>query len=234
MRIQRTKGRPKPLLSICYMSLTGLVLASLTLSQGCATTKRPVEPVDAPVSRAEQQEAQQAQPVIMGKLYKRKIAIGRFSNETQYGKLLLTDRDNDPLGMKAGDMLTSRLVASKRFLIFERPDIQELAAEQERIDDAGLIGVDTLIMGSITEFGRTAQGKRGFLSSTKKQIVRAKVDIRLVDVKTGHAYHSASGIGEATTESGSVAGFGNSAAYDARLNDQAIGAAISDVVNELV
>jgi hypothetical protein len=77
-------------------------------------------------------------------------------------------------------------------------------------------------------------GKTGFLSSTKVQLAKAKVDIRLVDVKTGHAYFSATGAGEASTEVGEVAGFGSRSEYDATLNDRAIAAAISDVIDALV
>jgi hypothetical protein len=60
------------------------------------------------------------------------------------------------------------------------------------------------------------------------------VDVRLVDVKTGHAYFSATGAGEASTEVGEVAGFGGRSDYDATLNDRAIAAAISDVIDRLV
>ena len=77
-------------------------------------------------------------------------------------------------------------------------------------------------------------GKSGFLSSTKVQTAKAKVDIRLVDVKTAHAYFSAIGAGEASVESGEIAGFGSRADYDATLNDRAIAAAISDVIDRLV
>ena len=97
-----------------------------------------------------------------------------------------------------------------------------------------MIGADTVIAGSVTEFGRSVGGKSGFLSSTKLQTAKAKVDIRLVDVKTGLAYFSANGSGEASTESGEIAGFGSRAEYDATLNDRAIAAAISDVVDRLV
>jgi hypothetical protein len=97
-----------------------------------------------------------------------------------------------------------------------------------------MIGADTVISGSVTEFGRSVGGKSGFLSSTKLQLAKAKVDIRLVDVKTGLAYFSANGSGEASTESGEIAGFGSRAEYDATLNDRAIAAAISDVVDRLV
>jgi len=66
------------------------------------------------------------------------------------------------------------------------------------------------------------------------QNAHAKVELRLVDVKTGHAFFSASGTGAASTESGEIAGYGSRAAYDASLNDKAIAAAISDVIARLI
>ncbi|HET9554854.1 MAG TPA: CsgG/HfaB family protein, partial [Anaeromyxobacteraceae bacterium] len=95
-------------------------------------------------------------------------------------------------------------------------------------------GADSLIIGAVTEFGRSVSGRTGFLSSTKLQVAKAKVDIRLVDVKTGLAYFSAQGAGEASVEAGEVAGFGSRSEYDATLNDRAIAAAISDVIDRLV
>ena len=89
-------------------------------------------------------------------------------------------------------------------------------------------------MGSVTEFGRSTTGKSGFLSATKVQTAHAKVELRLVDVRTGYVFFTASGAGDATTESGEIAGFGSKADYDASLNDRAIGAAISDVQSALV
>ena len=104
-------------------------------------------------------------------------------------------------------MLSSRLIASGNFLVLERPDLQKLEREQALSGgSAALVGSDTVISGAVTEFGRSVAGKAGFLSSTKVQVARAKVDIRLVDVKTGQAYFSATGAGEASTESGEVAG----------------------------
>ncbi len=140
----------------------------------------------------------------------------------------------DPLGKQASDMLANRLVSSKKFLVFERPDINKIKREQGVIKESNLIGVDALILGAVTEFGRSTTGKAGFLSATKKQTARAKVEIRMVDVRTGHVFFSASGSGEAITESGEVAGFGSRADYDATLNDKAIGAAISDLLNSVI
>lgn len=212
-----------------------LPAAALAL-QACATVSQPPVEVESPVPKAAQVAAQQqAQaPAPSAKRYKTRIAIARFTNETSYGRSLLNDADLDRIGKQASDMRASRLVMSGSFVVLERPDLQKLEREQALRGVAGLVGADTVISGSVTEFGRSVGGKKGFLSSTKVQTARAKVDIRLVDVKTGHAYFSALGAGEASTESGEIAGFGSRAEYDATLNDRAIAAAISDVIDRLV
>src|SRR5271169_942095 len=138
------------------------------------------------------------------------------------------------LGKQASDMLATRLVASQKFLVFERPDLDKITAEQSVTGQSNLIGVDALIIGSVTEFGRSTTGKSGFLSGTKVQTAHAKVELRLVDVRTGYVFFTASGTGDANTESGEIAGFGSKADYDATLNDRAIGAAISDVQSTLI
>ena len=116
--------------------------------------------------------------------------MGRFTNETNYGRSLLNDAELDRIGKQASDMLTSRLIQSGQFVVLERTDLNKVLKEQQIAGDAKLVGSDTLIIGSVTEFGRSVGGKTGFLSSTKVQTAKAKVDIRLVDVKTGHAYFS--------------------------------------------
>lgn len=206
----------------------------LCLMYGCATVTKPPSPTEGPVSRTEQQEAQKALDIPDTKTLKRKIGIARFSNETRYGRTLLRDESLDPLGKQASDMLASRLIASGKFLVFERADLEKVKAEQQILDRSDLIGIDTLILGSLTEFGRSTTGQAGFLSATKKQTAHAKVDVRLVDARTGFAFFSATGTGQADTESGEVAGFGSKADYDATLNDRAIAAAVSDVLNELI
>ena len=214
------------------MNRLRVALAGLLLSACATVSERPV-PVESPVSRGKQIAAQSAAQAPAAHRYKTKIAIARFTNESNYGRSLLTDQDLDRIGKQAGDMLMSRLVLSGKFLVLERPDAAKLEREQ-KLSGGSMIGADTVISGSVTEFGRSVGGKSGFLSSTKLQLAKAKVDIRLVDVKTGLAYFSANGSGEASTESGEIAGFGSRAEYDATLNDRAIAAAISDVVDRLV
>jgi curli biogenesis system outer membrane secretion channel CsgG len=207
----------------------------LLLLSACATpTPSPVA-VESSASRNQQLEAQKAAAIPEAKIFKRKIAIGRFSNETRYGRTFQTDANLDPLGKQASDMLATKLVASKKFLVFERQDLNKIIDEQTRSGvRSGLIGVDTLILGSVTEFGRSTTGKSGFLSATKIQTARAKVEIRLADARTGHVFFTAAGVGEANTESGEIAGYGSKADYDSTLNDRAIAAAISDVQTALI
>ena len=215
--------------SICAMGGAALLLS------GCATVEDRPEAVEAPVSRAAQQAAQQKAMLPQKPRLKRKVAIGRFSNETRYGRSLLRDNDNDPLGKQVSDILAGRLVESGRFLVFERPDINKLKAESALSGEAlDLVGVDTMILGSLTEFGHSTTGKKGFLSATKKQTAEASVELRLVDVKTGHVFFTAKGTGTATVEAGEIAGYGSKAAYDATLNDKAIDAAVSDVLDTLI
>ena len=196
---------------------------------GCATVATPEYIPVAPKSQVVSQAAS-----LPAKVFKRKVAVARFSNETRYGRSLLSDNDLDPLGKQASDMMYNRLIASGQFLVFEPPDLEKVRREQGFSGQANLIGVDTLIVGSVTEFGRSTEGKVGFLSATKNQIAKAKVEVRLIDVKTGQAFFTATGSGEANTETGSIAGYGSRAEYDATLNDRAIGAAISDLMNAIV
>lgn len=216
-------------------AIAGLFLTIMLIAQGCATVSSEIEPQESQIPRLKQQTAQKDISTPSQKTYKRKIAIIRFTNETNYGRSLLLDENLDRIGKKTSDMLASRLIQSGRFLVFERTDLAKLLTEQKNSSVANeLVGVDTVIAGSVTEFGRSVSGEAGFLSSTKVQTAKAKVDIRLIDVRTGHAFFSAIGAGTATTQSGETLGFGNRAGYDATLNDKVIAAAISDVIDKLV
>ena len=217
-----------------YQTVVVVILVAIFGLASCATKSTKIEAEDAAVSRTEQQAAQDAQDQPATVMLKRKVAIGRFTNETRYGRTFFRDADLDPLGKQASDMLATSLIESNQFLVFERPDLTKIEAEQLILGESELIGVDALILGSLTEFGRKTTGEKGFLSSTKLQTARAVVVIRLVDAKTGYAFFSASGGGEASMESGEIAGFGSQADYDETLNGKAISAAISDVIGELI
>lgn len=213
-----------------------VILASALTLHGCATQAPPVAQKEATPSLAAQKSAQQtvvAQAPTTPTL-KRKIALGRITNETNYGRSLLRDQHGDPLGKQVTDLLSKALTESGAYLIFERPDITRLQAEGRLTDTKlNLVGVDALIVGSLTEFGRKTIGETGFASSSKRQVAFAKVDLRVVDTSTGHVFFATSGAGEASTETASTFGFGSQAAYDGTLNDAAIRQAVSEAVNRL-
>lgn len=170
-----------------------------------------------------------------GMTIKRKVAIGRFTNETQYAKGIFYDRDNDPMGKQALDILSAKLAASNKFLLLERSDLAALLEECTKGDNAAAtIGADYMILGSITEFGRKNTGKNGVFSSTKTQTVEAAVSIRLVDVSTGLIIYSdeAKGAAELTTKT--TMGVGGQSSYDATLSDKAISEAIGQLVENII
>ena len=172
-----------------------------------------------------------------GKHIKRKVAIGRFSNETEYGKGLFYDKENDPMGKQALDILSAKLGASGKFLLLERNDMMSLLEEANRNGQSSqqAIGADYMIIGSITEFGRKNTSQSKVFSSSKTQTVEAAVSIRLVDVLTGQIIFSEEGKGAAElTTKNSFVGTGGHAGYDATLSDKAIAAAIDQLVENLI
>ena len=171
-----------------------------------------------------------------GMVLKRKVAIGRFSNETQYAKGVFYDRENDPMGKQALDILSTKLAASGKFLLLERNDLSTLLEECQKKggDAAATIGADYMIIGSITEFGRKNTGKNGVFSSQKTQTAEAAVSIRLVDVSTGLIIYSDEAKGSAEITTKTTLGVGGQADYDATLSDKAISEAVGQLVENII
>lgn len=169
------------------------------------------------------------------KTIKRKVAIGRFSNETQYAKGIFYDKENDPMGKQALDILSSKLAASGKFLLLERSDLATLLEESAKDgNNLSSVGADYMIIGSITEFGRKNVGKAGVFTDSKTQIVEAAVNVRLIDVSTGLIIYSDEAKGAAELTSKTTLGVGGRADYDATLSDKAISEAIGQLVENII
>lgn len=187
-----------------------------------------------------QRKVEIVEPVVQnvgeeGRVIKRKVAIGRFSNETQYAKGIFYDKENDPMAKQALDILSAKLAASEKFILLERGDLATLLEEAKKSENGlATIGADYMIIGSITEFGRKNVGKSGIFSSTKSQIVEAAVSIRLVDVSTGLIIYSDEGKGMAELTTRTTLGVGGKADYDATLSDKAISEAIGQLVENII
>ncbi len=214
-------------------SLSVAIVTSIVFT-GCATMQKTetheVSSVNAPqISKT--LDVKENEPAGL----KRKVAIGRFSNETRYGQSFFVDNNNDKIGKQAMDILSSKLFQSGRFIMLERADLSKIEKELEigssnKLDNAA----DFLILGSITEFGRKETSDVGIFSRVKKQETFAKVHIRIVDVSTGQIIYSEDGKGTAYSEAGTVMGVGEKASYDGQLNDKALDAAISDLTSNII
>ena len=208
--------------TLAFLTILLLLLISCTAPQQIVQ----VEPqIQKPQTNVEEEQ-----------VLKRKVAIARFSNETQYGKGLFYDKNNDPMGKQAVDILSTRLAASNKFILLERQDLDKIEEELKITGNENVqkIGADYLIIGSITEFGRKNVGDVNMFSRTKTQVVEAGVSIRLVDVSTGEIIYSEEAKGQAETTNQTVMGLGERTDYDASLSDKAISVAISKLVENVI
>jgi curli biogenesis system outer membrane secretion channel CsgG len=166
---------------------------------------------------------------------KRKVAIARFTNETNYGRSFLVDKDADPIGKQAVDILSKKLLDTGKFILLERADLEKINAELGlgKVDALHNMA-DYLIVGSITAFGRKTEGDVGVFTRKKKQTAYAKVTIRLIDVRTGEVIYADEGSGEAFSEVQTAVGLGPTADYDSTLNDKVLDAAITNLASHVI
>ena len=207
------------------MKKTLIVLVICFVAASC-TTQQKVVKVESQVKEIKKEEQS----------LKRKVAIARFSNETQYAKGVFYDKDNDPVGKQAVDILSTKLASSNKFILLERQDMDKILDELKLAGNDGYqkVGADYIIIGSITEFGRKNIGDVNAFSRSKTQTVEAGVSLRLVDVSTGQIIYSEEAKGEAETTNKTVMGLGERTDYDATLSDKAISAAISKLVENII
>ncbi len=123
---------------------------------------------------------------------KKRLAVSRFEDRSGHGY--------HNLGQGVADMLATALVKSGKFMVMERQELDRVLDEQ-KLGESGLItaetapkvgkllGVELLVVGSITEFGTKENTISGGISmfggGITRKTARAVVDIRLVNTTTG-------------------------------------------------
>lgn len=206
-----------------------LPVALLSLA-ACTSATREV--VNKPIVSQPSVSATLAQP--QEKSLKRVVAIARFSDETKRGNAFLVDNNADRLGKQASDILAARLTETQKFIMLERADLDKVLREQSFSGaEVQSIGSDYLIVGSVSEFGRSTNSEVGVFSRNKIQTATATVNVRLVNTRTGQVVYSEEATGEARVEANTVLGVGERAAYDTAINDRALSAAISKLVSNI-
>jgi len=207
-----------------------LLLSCLIGISGCSTVTKPTTNKVA--------SAPQISPTLAQKAYKglkRKVAIARFTNETRHGNSFLLNDNNDRVGKQAMDILSARLTETGKFIMLERADLNKVNSEKALLNlKTKVIGADYLIVGSISEFGRSTTSEVGIFSRNKKQVAQAKVNVRLINVKTGQIVFSEEGSGSSESEANTVFGVGEKASYNSSLDDKALSSAISKLTSNLM
>ncbi len=207
-----------------------LVIGSVTLSACTSSTK---STINKPIV----EKVQVSKTIVesQGKSLKRIVAIGRFSDETKRGNSFLIDKTNNRIGKQASDILSARLTDSGKFLMLERSDLDNLMEEKHYIKaPQEYIGADYMIMGSVSEYGRSTTSDVGIFSRNKIQKAYVTVNVRLVDTKTSQVVYSEEATGEAVSEANHVFGVGERAGYNSSLDDKALSAAISKLVSNII
>lgn len=168
---------------------------------------------------------------------KRRIGVVDFENKTTYGA--------NRLGTSASDILITELAKSGKFIVVERDKLDKLMAEQKlgmsgAIDPntaakvGKILGLNAIVTGSISQFGEDTEGSEYLIAQSKSQVVKCTVDIRVVDAETGQVLYADSGSGLAKKHTGGVLGLGTRSGYDETLEGDALRAAITKFVDNIV
>lgn len=167
---------------------------------------------------------------------KRRIGVVEFENKSAYGQ--------GRLGGAASDILVTELVKSGKFIVVERDRISKLMEEQKyqaqgmtdpmTVAKIGqLMGLEAIVVGSVSQFGVKKEGSDYLLTQSKRQVAEVTVDIRLVDVQSGQVILADSGKGRAKTTKASFLGMGTKGGYDETLEGDALRASLVQFVTNI-
>jgi len=162
---------------------------------------------------------------------KKRVAIMDFDYATVHSGVAAIFGQDVDIGKGISDLLVKYLVKDGTYSVIERKALDKILAEQNfsNSDRANpnsaakigkLLGVDAIIVGSITEFGNETKntkiggaggglggfGLGGFGHKNSKAIVA--LDARIVDIDTGEILAVAEGKGESARSSTSLLGGG--------------------------
>jgi curli biogenesis system outer membrane secretion channel CsgG len=162
---------------------------------------------------------------------KKRVAVFDFDYATVHSSVAAIFGQDIDIGKGISDLLVKYLVKDGTYSVIERKAMDKILAEQnfsnsDRANPTSaaklgkLLGVDAIIVGSITQFGNDTKktgvggaggglggfGLGGFKHSNTKAIVG--LDARIVDIDTGEILAVAEGKGESQRSSTSLLGGG--------------------------
>ena len=167
---------------------------------------------------------------------KKRVAVMDFEYGTVRSAVAAVFGTDQDVGKGISDMLVQRLVQDGKYSVIERKALDKILAEQnfsnsDRADSSTaakigkILGVDAIIIGSITQFGRddknTTVGGGGIggitgrfgVGGVQKREAKAVCNItaRMVDTTTGEILAAVTGSGQSKRGGTSLVGAGGSA-----------------------
>jgi curli biogenesis system outer membrane secretion channel CsgG len=164
---------------------------------------------------------------------KKRVAVLNFEYGTVQSSVAAIFGTNQDVGKGISDLLVQKLVQDGKYSVIERNAIDKVLGEQnfansDRVDSSTaakigrILGVDAVIMGSITQFGRDDKntsigggalsnyGSKFGLGGVGKHNAKAVVGItgRLVDTTTAEILAAVTGTGESARSGTSLIGAG--------------------------
>src|SRR5712692_8812921 len=176
-------------------------------------------------------------PISSAQQPKKRVAVFNFEYGTVHSTISSIFGTDVDIGKGIADLLVEKLVESGVYSVIERKQLDKILAEQNfsnsdraNPDTAAkigrVLGVEAIIIGSITQFGRddksTSVGGGGFsrfggrygIGGVQKREAKAVVDIaaRMVSTETAEVLGVAHGKGESTRGGTSLIGAGGGSA----------------------
>lgn len=165
-----------------------------------------------------------------------RVAVMDFKNQTPYGGWRL--------GSGAADILTTELVKTGKFDMFERERLSAIIKEQNlgssgRVDPASaarigkIIGVNYIITGAVTEYGQSRSGGGGGGVNVGKVGYHSAVDIRMVDATTGRIVFADTASHSKSSVKVRVFGFGGGESFNEKLATETMREAIKKIAAKM-
>ena len=204
---------------------------------------------------------------------KKRVAVMDFDYATVQTYVNQIFGTNQDVGKGIADLMVTKLVNDGVYSVIERKAIDKILAEQNfsnsdraNPDTAAkigrILGLDAIIIGSITQFGRDDQNREvggaagGWLAGkyghglgdvgTHKAKAVVGISARMVDTSTAEILAAVNGKGESTRSSTSLLGEGNSASagaggnfdmgssnFGATILGEAVSSAVTDASKQL-
>ncbi len=164
---------------------------------------------------------------------KKRVAVLDFDYATVHSSVVEVLGGDQDVGKGIADLLVQKLVQDGKYRVIERKELEKILNEQnfsnsDRADPATaarigkVLGVDAIVIGSITRFGRddksTTVGGHGFglgkfgLGGVQKRDAKAvcSVTARMIDTSTAEILAAVTGDGQSKRAGASLLGAGGS------------------------